>query len=111
VRRAALEARHPDLADGLLALANVLVARGAAGECETLAREAADILTGGPEAARWRAAEARSVLGACLAAAGRIAEAEPLLVESLHALESKVGARGPQAVEASRRLYALRPQA
>jgi serine/threonine-protein kinase len=111
VRRAALEARHPDLADGLLALANVLVARGAAGECETLAREAADILTGGPEAARWRAAEARSVLGACLAAAGRIAEAEPLLVESLHALESKVGARGPQAVEASRRLSALRPQA
>lgn len=41
----------------------------------------------------WRTAEARSLLGACLAAQGRYAEAEPLLVDSYVIMERKRGKR------------------
>jgi hypothetical protein len=55
----------------------------------------------------WRTAEARSLLGACLAAQGRFAEAEPLLVESYPVIERKRGPRYRRTREALERVVRL----
>ncbi len=82
-------------------LAATLLREGKAVEAESRIREALAIFRDKKPA--WRAADAESVLGACLTAQGRFKEAEPVLLESLSALQKdKEGAQ--HAAEARQRI-------
>ncbi|MEM7355287.1 MAG: tetratricopeptide repeat protein [Acidobacteriota bacterium] len=74
----------------------------------TVLRESFEIRCRALGADDWRAAEAANLLGACLAASGRFAEAEPLLTEGLPILIRRRGLgdrRARQAVERTVDLY------
>lgn len=86
-------------------LAAVLAAQGRGREGEALTHEALRIFRAA-EAPRWRIADVESVLGSCLAAQGRLEEAEPLLVKSHAVLEEDPGAAA-YARQAQKRLEEL----
>ena len=75
-------------------LGDVLVSTGKLEEAESLLRELIDFTSGFPRESRRRnldLAQARSSLGACLAAQERFAEAEPLLTEGFEGLRREMG--------------------
>jgi serine/threonine protein kinase/tetratricopeptide (TPR) repeat protein len=87
-------------------LAVALLRQGKAAEAETNAREALAIFRA-EQPPTWRAADAESVLGACLTAEGRYQEAEPLLLESYPILLKDKGDGAKHAAEARQRISDL----
>ncbi len=73
--------------------------------CEARARRALAVFTTTWPKGPWRIADARSVLGTCLAAAGRFEDAEPLLLEGYQALLEGEGESSLYTREARRRLF------
>ncbi|HWN41235.1 MAG TPA: serine/threonine-protein kinase [Thermoanaerobaculia bacterium] len=71
--------RHPERAIYLRNFAALLLETGRPAVAEPLVREALSIFQDAEPASPVRIADAESVLGGCLAAQGRMAEAEPLL--------------------------------
>ncbi len=93
-RKASLPAKHSLVTWAQVLLADVLAARGdaeSAQEAETLAREAIEIYIELGRADYWPTHDARSVLGASLAAQGRFDEAEPMMLEGLEGLKNTQG--------------------
>jgi eukaryotic-like serine/threonine-protein kinase len=88
-------------------LAVALLRQGKAAEAEKSAREALATFQAKQPAADWRAADAESVLGACLTAEGRYQEAEPLLLESYPILLKDKGDGAKHAAEAEQRIHGL----
>lgn len=87
-------------------LASVLLDQGRVAEAEPLAREAVAIFRQAtPDS--WRVADAESVLGGCLAAQKRYAEAEPMLVRAYEALAKDQGDGSRRAGEALDRVVVL----
>jgi serine/threonine protein kinase/tetratricopeptide (TPR) repeat protein len=87
-------------------LASVLIMEGKASEGEARAREALAIFRAKtPDS--WRVADAESVLGGCLAAQRRFAEAEPLLTASYPILAKDPGDGAKHAPEALKRIVDL----
>ncbi len=97
---------HPNVAVVRRNLASLLVARGA-GEAEELARQALETFGRQKTPNAWRVADARSVLGQCLAAGGRFEEAEPLLIESYPTIRDAKGADSRYARDAAARIVEL----
>jgi hypothetical protein len=96
-RKAGLPEDHRLVTWAQVLLADVLASRGdpvSAAQAEALAREAMQSYVDLGRATHWPFFEARSVLGASIAAQGRHDEAEPLLLESLEELERMQGPRG-----------------
>jgi serine/threonine protein kinase/tetratricopeptide (TPR) repeat protein len=87
-------------------LAAVLVAQGKGGEAETLVREALAIFHE-KQPGSWRVADIESVLGSCLVAQGRFAEAEPLLLRSYPILKADPGTGSSYAPAALQRIIDL----
>lgn len=88
IRRDVLGEDHPETAGTMTVSANLLIETGRYSLGLELARKAEQILTGSLPAGHWRIAAARSIEGAALAGIGEFAEAEPLLLTSLEALEN-----------------------
>jgi serine/threonine protein kinase len=105
-RRRVLPPGHPDIAESLLDLGTLLEQRGDPTAAEPLLREAVGILEAKRPRDYWQTAQAKSVLGGCLAALGHGAEAERLLTEAKAVLEKHPGHR-IEAQEASERLARL----
>lgn len=101
--------RHPDHAVVLRNYASLLLETRRAATAEPLAREALSILRESQSPSVIRIADAESVLGGCLAALGRIAEAESLLRGSWQVLKDARGENARYREEAQRRLAALPP--
>ncbi|HEX3130069.1 MAG TPA: serine/threonine-protein kinase [Thermoanaerobaculia bacterium] len=99
--------RHPDRAVFFRNYASLLVETGRAAAAEPLAREAVAIFREGHPPSALRIADAESVLGGCLAALGRVTEAEPLLRGSWEVLKDAQGESARYREEAQRRLAAL----
>ena len=87
-------------------LASVLLDQGRAAHAEPLAREALAIFSQETPSS-WRVADAASVLGGCLAAQGRFAEAEPMLVDAYETLAKDQGDGKRRAGEARARVAVL----
>ena len=98
-------ARHPHVAAILRNLATLRLERGDASEGEILIGRARGVFRETLPAGHWRIADADSVAGACLAAQGRLSEAEPLLRESLAILQRE---KGDQAIVTREALVRLR---
>jgi eukaryotic-like serine/threonine-protein kinase len=104
-----IEAEHPSSRVRAVFLRNLAAALGEQGkgrEAEPLAREALAIFRKSGENP-WRVPDAESVLGSCLAAQGRFAEAEPLLLGSYPILKADPGEGGRAAPAALRRIVDL----
>ena len=99
--------QHPDRAVFFRNYASLLVETGRAAAAEPLAREAVAIFHEGHPPSAMRIADAESVLGGCLAALGRMTEAEPLLQGSWEVLKDVRGESARYREEAQRRLAAL----
>jgi tetratricopeptide (TPR) repeat protein len=78
---------------------------GEADSCEAHSRRALAVFLANWPQGHWRIADVRSVLGACLAAAGRFLEAEPLLLEGYQALLEEKGEGDLYTRDARRRLF------
>ena len=97
-------ARHPHVAAVLRNLATLRLQRGDALECEILIDRAREVFGETLPAGHWRFADADSVAGGCLAAQGRLLEAESLLRESLAILRREKGDQAMVTREALARL-------
>jgi serine/threonine protein kinase/tetratricopeptide (TPR) repeat protein len=105
-RRRILPPGHPDIAESLLDLGTLLEQRGDPKGAEPLLREAVRILEVKQPRDHWQTAQAKSVLGGCLAALGDRVEAERLLTGAEAVLRRHQG-RQIEAGEASERLARL----
>jgi tetratricopeptide (TPR) repeat protein len=85
----------------------ILNRTGKSKEAETILREAVKLRTESLPTGHFWIAVANSALGECLTTEKRFAEAEPLLLESYTALNSRLGQRDPRTKEALRRLLKL----
>ena len=99
--------QHPSLGIARRGLARVLAKRGQAAEAEALARQALAIFTTAYPPGHREIADALSVLGACLAAQHRYAEAEPLLRRGHAGLAARLGESHRRTRQARQRLTAL----
>ncbi len=88
-------------------LAAALGEQGKGKEAEPLAREALAILREAKSSPPWRIPDTESVLGSSLAAEGRFAEAEPLLLGSYRALKADTGEGAQYAPAALARIINL----
>ncbi|HEX7091973.1 MAG TPA: tetratricopeptide repeat protein [Longimicrobiales bacterium] len=105
-QRATIGADRPETARTLVALADVLTRLGRPEEAEAHARAASAAFTA-HDVSGPTLAEARSVLGAALAAQGRRLEAEPLLRQAVDSMAASRGARPAQRRAAEARLRAF----
>jgi serine/threonine protein kinase len=78
---------NPRVASMALDLARVRIAEGHAAGVEEMTRRALSVRERILPAGHWRIAEAQALLGASLAAQGRVAEAEPLMATADRALK------------------------
>ncbi|MBX9585467.1 MAG: serine/threonine-protein kinase [Gemmataceae bacterium] len=106
VARAAADRAPEYLAGTLFVRGRCLLILGRAADSLPLAREARAIHQKGPPG-DLRAIAADTLLGACLAEAGEVAEAEPLLVAGYDALADHPNARPSQRRDAADRLARL----
>jgi tetratricopeptide (TPR) repeat protein len=74
---------------------------------ETILRQAVKLRTEALPPGHFWIAIANSALGECLTTERRFAESEPLLVESYHTLQTKLGPKDPRTTEAQRRVARL----
>jgi hypothetical protein len=102
VYREALPPGHPDTLRALSGLARASMDRNDWSAAEPLVREGLDLARRHP--GRPDVAEAESIFGGCLAAAGRLTEAEPLLRRSHALLKKKRGEGSRAARETGQRL-------
>ena len=110
LRRKAAPDRLGEIGATLAGLGSVLTQAGEPKEGEKLLREALELHRKAPPVGTWAwvTAENESLLGGCLAAQGRYAAAEPLLLQSYGALKDKPAApplRKLQALERIVKLY------
>jgi serine/threonine-protein kinase len=98
---------HPDLASVLLTLGELLLERGSVEQAEAAAREALQIRKTKLAPQHWQIAQARSLLGACLAAGSRREEGRALLHESCAELCARRGTQHFSSRTACRRLVEL----
>jgi serine/threonine protein kinase/Tfp pilus assembly protein PilF len=98
---------NPNRAVFLRHIAAALAGQGKGREAEPLAREALASFQSAPRWPRWRAPDAESVLGSCLAAQGRYAEAEPLLLGAYRGLLADRGEGAHYAPAARQRIVNL----
>ncbi|MBI4717103.1 MAG: serine/threonine protein kinase [Planctomycetes bacterium] len=97
---------HPDLANALFGLGRLLLKRRDPIAAEPPLREAVAIRVARiPK--QIKTAEAKSVLGECLSAQGRFAEAEPLLLEAVEQLRTAAGVKPERLYHAMARLRRL----
>jgi len=88
VRSRVLGEGHPDTVSALVSLGQVRLGQRRYAEAESLLREALSAQEkNGPDA--WQAYNIQSLLGACLAAQARFAEAELLSVAAYHGLQQR----------------------
>jgi len=99
---------HPSFGPPNLGLARTLLDMGRPDEAEAHARMAQKVCVAANAADSWECAEALSVLGACLAAQARYADAEPMLVVGHERLEAQLGPEHDVTRQSKRRLAALR---
>jgi tetratricopeptide (TPR) repeat protein len=112
--RRVLGSKHRQTLLATETLAAILLDLGRTAEAETLAREVLAIRAEAPQPGQHAAAFGESVLGACLAAQVRDAQAEPLLIagyEGLRATPSAPRHHVRQALERVISFYAARGQA
>ena len=102
-----LPADHPDIAITQSGLAVLELKTGRPEEALARAAAAREALAAayGPE--HWRTAWAQALQGAALAALGRFAEAEPLLVSAHEVLSQGTGARDTQVQSSTQYLVEL----
>jgi tetratricopeptide (TPR) repeat protein len=105
-QRAALEARHPDLAQTLSMLGATLLAQGRAEEARESLGEALEIRRE-RLGDHWLVANTQSLYGEALAALERFEEAEPLLLQAVERLRASLGEQDFRARDAARRVAAL----
>lgn len=98
---------HPETAYYRLDLAQLDLLAGETGKAETVVRQALEDLRRGLPPGHWNVAMAESMLGDCLRAQGRLAEAAPLLSRSASALAAARGERSSFARDARARLARL----
>jgi tetratricopeptide (TPR) repeat protein len=98
---------HPNRAVFLRHLAAALVGQGKGQQAELSAREALAIFRTAKKGGPWRVPDAESVLGSSLAAQGRFAEAEPLLLGSYQTLKADTGEGTQYAPAALARIISL----
>ena len=96
------------LAQALAGLGAVLLDRGALHEAEASLREALELYVGRLPPGHWTTAMTRQLLGSCLAALGRRAEAEALLTESVATLRASRGENDERTRRAVNALVGLR---
>lgn len=97
---------HPDLANALFGLGRLLLKRADPVAAEPPLREAVAIRVARVPK-QIKTAEAKSVLGECLSAQGRYAEAEPLLLEAVEQLKTAAGVKPERLYHATARLRRL----
>lgn len=85
----------------------ILDKTGKSHEGEIFLREAARLRVESLPKDHFWTAVANSALGKCLTTQKRFIEAEPLLIESYHTLNSRLGQRDPRTIESLRRLVSL----
>ncbi len=98
---------HPDNADSLHLLGEILIARDDLVGAEDRLRKALEMRENETSKVRSRVAETQSVLGGCLAAEGCYEEAEPLLVESLPIVRERWGEQQKHTLAALDRIISL----
>ena len=103
----ALDDAHPNRAVNLLRMAAVRIRRQDPVEAEHSIREALRLLSASYSADHWQVADARSLLGFCLARQQRFDEAEPLLLESYSLLRKTTSEKSPATMTAHQRLIDL----
>ena len=104
---AALGDDHPLVALFALNLARAQLLRDEAASAEPELRKAVAIRERAFAPGHWRIAEAKSLLGECLTALGRYAEAETVLLDAHRTLKPGPGWEGDQAKATELRLFAL----
>lgn len=107
VRRRTLGDGHRLTADTLFGLGWLLADRGPPERAEAPLREGLDLWRQWPEKEWVKVASTQSLLGGCLTALGRYAEAEPLLLESLAAFRGRLGDGDSRTVRTLRRAVEL----
>jgi tetratricopeptide (TPR) repeat protein len=105
IQQRALAGEHLDLVRSRVMLGKIVMRAGNLAEAEAIFRDALAKLEAAP--GHVGAAGTRGVLGECLTLQNRFEEAEPLLLESYHALEQRLGGKDPRARDAARRLVVL----
>jgi tetratricopeptide (TPR) repeat protein/tRNA A-37 threonylcarbamoyl transferase component Bud32 len=103
-QRRRLRPGHPEIATTLL-----VVAASAPSHAEPALREALAIRRAALAADHPAVACAESLLGACLAARGQIAEAIPLLRQGAETLQARLGGDHPDTRQARKRLQLVQP--
>ena len=98
---------HPDIADSLHLLGEILIARDDLVGAEDRLRKALEMRENETSKVQSRVAETQSVLGGCLAAEGCYEEAEPLLVESLPIVRERWGEQQKHTLAALDRIISL----
>ncbi len=108
IRRATLPETHPDIARTLGLLGRVLVDSGRPAAAEPVLRECLRFDREALSEGKWQSAAAiESVLGGCLTALGRYAEAEQLLLSSYPAVEQRHGKKHTRTLGALQRIADL----
>jgi eukaryotic-like serine/threonine-protein kinase len=105
-QRAALEPRHPDLAQTLTMLGATLLAQGRAEEARASLAEALEIRRE-RFGDHWLVANTQSLYGEALCALERYDEAEPLLLQSVERLRATLGEQDFRARDAAGRVGRL----
>ena len=107
IRRAVLGENHPDLARALHNLAALYREQGECGGAEPLVREALEIRTAALPMGQLETLESQGLLGECLAALDRFAEAEVLLLAAWTAMRERTGPEYEPETVALQRLVKL----
>jgi serine/threonine-protein kinase len=105
-QRAALEPRHPDLAQTLTMLGATLLAQRRAEEARASLEEALAIRRE-RFGDHWLVANTQSLYGEALCALERYDEAEPLLLQAVERLRAKLGEQDFRSRDAARRVGQL----
>jgi serine/threonine-protein kinase len=106
-RRAAVHEDHPDVTRSLVALGSLHLRMDQPRAAEPLLREALARDRRTLPKGHWRTARTSRQLGSCLAALGQYDQAEPLLISGYDGLESALGPRNRETVEAVDALISL----
>ncbi len=107
IRRKTLPEDDPGIANALVDYAQISIELGKHQQALDALHECLACYRRKPPADDWRAANAESMFGGCLAALGRYEEAEPYLRDSYPRIEAKRGAQDRFTMRAKERLDKL----
>jgi serine/threonine protein kinase/uncharacterized protein HemY len=105
IQQRALAGEHLDLLRSRVMLGKIVMRTGSLADAEAIFRDTIAKLEAAP--GHVGAAGTRGALGECLTLQNRFEEAEPLLLESYHAVEQRLGGKDPRVRDAARRLVVL----